>query len=126
MGKSSSWKTSIWQVRAYVDLWSVNHFLCGCLFGGASIFLKLGFWKSFSVSTLLMILWEIFEHMLVMYEPLTNKIMDVVIGVAGFLAVWRLFPLINSFSRTVIFFALAGVFVFLEVWGFYVHLKKKE
>ena len=82
----------IWKEGKYVDWWSVIHFLNGIFFSGIIFILKLHFSIGIIIFLALFVGWEVIEP----GEVLSNKITDVIIGMAGFL-LYLLFASLTSF-----------------------------
>jgi hypothetical protein len=114
----------IWKHGKFVDLWSVVHLLAGFLLGGLFYLLGSQFLWSLIFALSIMLLWEVFELATGIIEESLNVIMDIIIGLAGFLlASWLYFlygaPLDLSLNLTV----LAST-VTLALWGFIDFLKR--
>ncbi len=112
-----------WKHGTYVDLWSVIHFLSGFLLAGT--FYKLGtdFLQALLFSTLLLVAWEMFEWVVKIIEPSLNVMVDIVVGVAGFLAGGYLYyELAAPFSQT--FYPALVATAVLSLWGFLDFLKR--
>ncbi|MGV8162045.1 MAG: hypothetical protein ACP5N2_01785 [Candidatus Nanoarchaeia archaeon] len=116
------WFIQIWKEGKYLDLWSVNHTLAGCVLGSIFIFINLQIWVSLIISVILMIGWEIFEIYYGIKEGLANKILDVVTGLVGFFLTYYLVNVqgVNALSY---FLIIALSFAFLETWGYLVYKK---
>ena len=107
-----------WQIDGkYLDLWSMVHFLGGSLIAIAIFLLRVNFVVGLCLALTLMILWEIYEDNIVAGEQLSNKIVDVAIGLSGFLMTYKIFGKAKSESS----FRLATLtlifWLSLEVWG---------
>lgn len=78
------WNIELWE-RAYIDLWSIPHFLFGII--GFYILYKAGFKKitSFALVFLFAVLWEMFEFFTPVQEYFTNIVTDVVLALLGFI-----------------------------------------
>jgi len=107
----------------YIDLWSVPHVLSGVILAIIFNHLGMSFWLNFILSIIIMTWWEFFEeHVLNAREFLTNKIMDVVTGVIGFIIVY---PFIIKYGFSVLFpYLLLIIYAFLmfNLAGFRAHL----
>lgn len=107
-----------WKHGRYIDLWSIVHFFTGFLIGTGLFWLGFSFLWAFGIATVLVILWEVYEWLLKIIEVTPNVILDIVIGLAGFLcgAYWHYglgMPVTLPFTGTVI--ALTAL---LSLWGF--------
>ena len=111
-------KIDIWKNGKYIDLWSVNHTLAGCLLGALTFFFRIDFIFGFAVSILLMVGWEIYEIIYKVEETPYDRISDVVTGVLGFLAIFALFPKVQIKTADMIFIGILGLWIFLEWWGY--------
>ncbi|HLC53628.1 MAG TPA: hypothetical protein VJK03_03715 [Candidatus Nanoarchaeia archaeon] len=111
MGK---WYLKIWENGDYFDLWHVNHFLAGILLAGATIYFKLNFILGLIISMILMLSWEIFEVVKEIRETKFNRIMDILLGVAGFFLLYG----ISKNAIVYVFAASLIVWTILELWGY--------
>lgn len=107
----------IWAEGKYLDFWSFQHFLSGCLLAGAFVFLNIPFWLGFTISFLLMALWEVFEFFRGVQEWPGNKTMDIVTGLFGFVVMTWLMR-IEVVNNYILFLAALALFAFLAIWGF--------
>ena len=80
-----------WKHGRYVDLWSVVHFLSGLLIGTGLYWLGLSFLWACAAAFTLVLLWEVYEWVLGIVEVTPNVLLDIVIGIVGFLcaAYWH-------------------------------------
>ncbi|MEK7187175.1 MAG: hypothetical protein AAB690_01290 [Patescibacteria group bacterium] len=114
----------VWKHGKYIDLWSVVHFLSGALL--ASFFFYLGldlFWSS-TFTLVILLGWEFFESVLGILETTSNVVVDIIIGLVGFLLFARFhyfeswaFDWRNFISLLLLTLALSG-------WGFVDFLKR--
>ncbi len=74
-----------WSFREgrYFDLWMLVHCLGGVTGGFSNVFFGLAARNVYIVGVLLMIAWEILEHVAGIRESPANRFVDVVVGVAG-------------------------------------------
>lgn len=83
-------RTDVWREGKWLDLWSVVHVLSGMSFGfGMHLFP----WEpsaSVVIVLVLLIAYEMFEVIAEIEETPTNRFMDVVTGMVGFLPVYFL------------------------------------
>jgi hypothetical protein len=77
-------RTDMWREGEYLDLWSVPHFLSGSLLACFLYLLHLDFWLTFLIATVLLILYEVFEHFADIDETVWNRRLDVVVGLTSF------------------------------------------
>jgi hypothetical protein len=114
----------IWKHGKYVDLWSLVHFLSGFLLG--AIFFALGytFLTALLLSTILLLLWEAFEWLTKISEPSVNVAMDMVVGLAGFLAGAYLYYFLDVPFEMLHFSILLTATLLLSLWGFFDFLKR--
>lgn len=98
----------------YFDLWLVVHFLTGVTGGFVNVFFGLNVITVLIVGCLLMIAWEVGEKMAGIDEAPINRVVDVIIGLAGTaLALWIASSLSPTEQRVAFFgtwgLALAGL-----------------
>lgn len=120
------WKYDIWQEGKYLDWWSLTHILAGGVLAGLSIFIGLGFWMGLLIAFLILLSWEFYEVFRSIEESFKNRVMDMIIGIAGFLIAYPLFLEMVSSSRIIIFVIIFTIFLFLELWGFIAYKKRNR
>jgi hypothetical protein len=76
-------RTDIWREGAYLDLWSVPHFLSGIALGFALYFLHFAFNAAVTIALLLLVAYEMFEVIARIEETRANRILDVVVGLSS-------------------------------------------
>lgn len=80
-----------WVVGSWFDPWSIMHMLFGVGVGVYAKQSEVVFWKAGGVVFLTSLLWEALEiYVLHWQEPVTNRVIDVLISLAGFFLVWWL------------------------------------
>ena len=73
-----------WEEGRYVDKWTIPHFLCGCGIGIATSALKIKYPTDWIIAISLIIGWEIREYVIPPREYWENRIVDIIVGLAGF------------------------------------------
>jgi hypothetical protein len=121
----NKWYISIWSEGKHVDFWFFNHFFSGFLLASLLIFLETPYWLNLLLLFLLMVLWEVFEYQHEVRERLSNRIIDLLVGLLGFLFMY----LITSFivlDYTRLFMGTFILFSILEVWGYWAYKKREN
>lgn len=78
-----------WREGRYFDLWMVAHFASGVAGGFSNVFFGLTMPGVYVVALLMMVLWELGEHRLRVRESRSNRVLDVLVGLAGVqVALW--------------------------------------
>lgn len=114
----------IWKHGKYADLWSVVHFLSGFLLGATFFALNYTFLSALIVSTILLLLWEVFEWIIKIAEPSINVAMDMIIGLAGFFASAYLYYFLAIPFEMLHFSIILTATLLLSLWGFFDFLKR--
>lgn len=83
-------RTDAWREQEYIDLWSVPHFLSGMLVGFSLFYAGTSPITSFFLAFMLLTAFEMWEAWMEIKETLTNRVMDVVIGMISFTPVFFL------------------------------------
>jgi len=120
------WKYNIWKKGEYIDLWSLNHFVGGVLIARILLFFDLSFWSALSITFVVKVAWEIYELIRNIKEPIGNKILDVVMGIIGFLVMYYLYIKVSFFSKTTSFIIIFVIWLFLNLWGYVVFVKRTK
>ena len=117
-------RTDIWSEGKWLDLWSVVHLLSGVSIGFGFYFLNLGnIFTALSVLVLL-VLYEGWEMYVRIEEAPTNRFMDVVVGMVGFVPAFYFVAPLFSFSMLVLVFLFTLAFnIALSVLGWRASLK---
>lgn len=83
-------RTDIWREGKWLDLWSVVHFLSGMTTGFILYFIHLGPVVASVGAFFAFTAYELWEARVGIEEAPTNRVMDVVVGMASFLPVFFL------------------------------------
>ncbi len=126
MVNKTDWKYGIWKKGKYIDLWSLNHLLSGALLARISLFIGVSFWLGFSTAFMLMLAWEIYEVIRHIEESIENKILDMVLGIFGFLITYYIQTMMGFTSSTVFFVIILIVWLVLNLWGYISFLKRTK
>lgn len=78
-------RTDIWKEGKWLDLWSVVHFLSGICVAFTLALFHFGLNATIVIALLLLIAYEMFEVIARIEETVTNRIMDVVVGMISFI-----------------------------------------
>jgi hypothetical protein len=74
-----------WQSAVYIDRWTIPHTLTGFVLGMALSMLGFSKKSSFFITLVLLVSWEIFEFQVGIPELLINRILDVALGIIGYI-----------------------------------------
>lgn len=115
----------IWKEGKYVDLWSVIHLLSGIVFTGWMLELGIHIGIIFIMYIVLAVLWEVTEMKLEIFEHQRNIVVDVLIGIVGYLCVFIVRDASGVMSRGyLILFTI--LYVSMQVHGYLFYRKRKE
>lgn len=81
-------RTDIWREGKWLDLWSIVHALTGASLGFAFSLFSRGEISSVIIMLLLLTAYEMWEYIVHIEETFTNRVMDVVVGMASFLPIY--------------------------------------
>ena len=99
----------MWREGEWLDLWSVVHFLSGSLVGFGFYFLHLGALDATLLALVSLTCYEMWEALVKIEETLSNRFMDVVVGMASFLPTF--FLLAPRLSHSQFWCVFGGAFV---------------
>lgn len=102
-------RTDIWREGKWLDLWSVPHFLSGIVIGLGIYLFHFGALASGALALLSLISYEMWEAMVRIEEAPTNRFMDVVVGMAGYLPAF--FLLAPRLPQASLIFTFGLVFI---------------
>ncbi len=107
-----------WNERKYFDLWTANHFLFGMI--SAILLFRYGanVREAFVIAIILFVVWELIEVATKAGEAWTNQLIDIVVGMLGFLAVFYFQNLTDLPVDNLALGILLILFGLLEIWGY--------
>lgn len=108
----------IWRHRHYIDFWSFVHLLSGMLLAAGCIFFALSFMHAFVLSAALLLAWEVLEWLAGISETAGNIVLDIVIGIGGFLLASYWYLVLGMAFDLRVVGGLAIVTAGLSLWGF--------
>ena len=113
-----------WKHGKYVDSWSIVHFLWGIILAAALYRFGVEFIFALIISLVLLITWELIEWFINVIEPRANVLVDLAIGIAGFLVGgYFYYERYRAFDPN-IFAAIFFLTLALDLWGFIDFLKR--
>lgn len=78
-----------WSEGRVFDLWMIVHFLSGLAGGFSNVFFGLSTRGVYTLGVSMLLVWEVIEYIRQVRESWENRVLDVVVGVAGIsLALW--------------------------------------
>lgn len=120
-------RTDLWREGKWFDLWSVVHLFSGASMGFIFYFLPFNTTASIVIAFLLLVAYEMWEKIVGIEEAPTNRVMDVVVGMVGFLPIFFLLaPALSQTNRILVFGFLLTVNVVGSVFGWMASQKAVE
>ena len=120
-------RTDIWSEGKWLDLWSVVHLLSGISIGLGLYFFNLGNTLTTLLVLVLLVLYEGWEMYVRIEEAPTNRFMDVVVGMVGFVPAFYFVAPLFSFSMLVLVFVFVlALNIALSVAGWRASLKAEQ
>ena len=117
-------RTDIWSEGKWLDLWSVVHLLSGISIGLGFYFFNLGNTFTTLLVLVLLVLYEGWEMYVRIEEASTNRFMDVVVGIVGFVPAFYFVAPLLSFSILILVFGFVlAINITLSVVGWRASLK---
>jgi hypothetical protein len=111
-------RTDIWREGKWIDLWSVPHFLSGLSIGLGFFILRIDILGSIALVLVSLVAYEMWEAMVRIQETPTNRFMDVVVGMVGFLPAFFLFaPRLSEAPLVLTFVGVLAVDIVMSVFG---------
>ncbi len=96
-------RTDIWREGKWLDTWSIVHLLSGITIGFFPKYLGLDTFSAYVIVLLLLVSYEMFEALVKIEETPQNRFMDVVVGMASFIPVYHLHPLLSDIASITLF-----------------------
>jgi len=106
-----------WLGGKYFDWWMVLHFLGGFVIELSLLLLGLKMIVSSIITLLVLVLWEIYEYKKLIYEPISNKIIDIIVGLIGIGASIWVFKILENVSFVVVLASAFLIWAVLGIWG---------
>ncbi|MDB5187622.1 MAG: hypothetical protein JWO50_142 [Candidatus Kaiserbacteria bacterium] len=120
-------RTDMWREGSWLDLWSVVHFLSGICVAFGLAFFHFGANATVVIALLLLIAYEMFEVIAKIDETVTNRIMDVVVGMISFTPVFLfVIPHLTRNQFYEFFIPILALDIFLSVIGWRESQKASE
>ena len=111
-------RTDIWHEGKWIDLWSVVHLLSGTSVGLGFYFFHLGIPASVLLALLSFVAYEMWEALVKIEETPTNRFMDVILGMTGFLPAFFIFaPTLQITSLVFLFGFVFTINVVMSIFG---------
>lgn len=92
-----------WNEGRFFDLWMFVHLLAGIAGGFVNVFFGLTNAQVVLLGLLLMVLWELGELAIGVFESPMNRFVDILVGLAGIASALWLAPHLSSLVQGVIF-----------------------
>lgn len=120
-------RTDIWREGLWLDLWSVVHLLSGFSIGFFAYFLKFDPLVLAVITFILLIIYEWWEAFVGIDEAPTNRFMDVVVGMVGYIpAYFYISPTLSHTAHIVTFVCVFAVNVIMSAIGWHASHKAAE
>ena len=110
-------RTDIWREGEYLDLWSVPHFLSGIAVAFSLYFFGFATNAAFTIAFLVLVAYEMFEVIAKIEETRSNRVLDVVVGMASFTPTFFLLPSVPKSNAILIFGAVLILDAVLSFFG---------
>ena len=108
---------STWGVGTWIDRWMFVHILSGVVIGLLLRLLGMEVNTAFWLTLSLLLLWELFERVLRLYEPFVNIVLDIVVGSLGFWLAFHYIPRWGGSIDWLVFIAFSLVTMTLSYAG---------
>lgn len=119
---NKKWYIRIWDEGEYIDLWSLNHFLFGFILAKITTIIKIDFLISLFTILTAATAWEIFEIKRHVRETDMNRIVDIFIGLFGFLIFFYYIDGSEFIDDVVFTFLFLIPAIILTAWGYIAYL----
>lgn len=114
--KRKEWSIKIWSDGNRIDLWSLNHFLAGCVIASISVLSSVPFWTSIIILFFLLFFWEVYEILKKFHETISNKVLDIALGLIGYIVIYIVMKL-EIFNNIILFLITIISLTLLCLWG---------
>jgi hypothetical protein len=108
------------------DVWSLPHFLSGILIGFPGLWYGMNFMSSFWILIILSAIFEVIEIITKVNEPLSNKLLDIILGIVAFLITYYYFISLNDSFQKMIFTMSALIYLSVIIPGWLKYIKSKR
>lgn len=114
-----------WAEGRHMDLWSLVHFLCGGVLAGICFFLGFNLINSTIITFAILMGWEIIEMIMGVKEIPTNILSDMIVGMAGFFAMWFSMES-HIFNNICLMTIITALFLIFDLKGFLAYTGRKK
>jgi hypothetical protein len=115
-----------WREGRFFDLWMLVHFASGVAGALGNVFFGLGTMGVYITATVMMTLWEIGEYFMGVRESMSNRLLDIAVGLAGVqLALWIAAPLSHR-GRVIAFIVGFGIALLLSGRGWFAFRRRRR
>lgn len=114
-----------WGGAQYLDWWMLVHLIGGLSLGYAARFFGFDLLPAVVAGVVIIVGWEIYEELAHIPEPLSNTILDIVLGLVGFLVAYKYFDIQERQTQTFLLVVLFAMWIGLNLWG-WISWKKRE
>lgn len=108
------------------DVWSLPHFLSGVLIGLPSLWYGMDFMFSFCTLIIFSAIFEVVEIINKVDEPLSNKLLDIILGIVAFLITYYYFLSLSDLYQSIIFVLSAVLYFSIIIPGWIKYIKTKR
>jgi hypothetical protein len=117
-------RTDIWREGKWLDLWSLVHLISGVSIGFGFYFLQFGTTASALFAFVLLVAYEMWEMIVQIEEAATNRCMDVVVGMVGFMPTFLFIaPSLPEAIRASVFGLTLTLNIILSIVGWHASQK---
>jgi hypothetical protein len=127
LGNKRFVRTDIWREGLWLDMWSVVHLLSGFSIGFFAYFLKFDPLLLATITLILLIVYEWWEAFVGIDEAPTNRFMDVVVVMVGYMpAYFYISPALSQSAHIVTFACVFAVNIIMSAIGWHASHKAAE
>jgi len=120
-------RTDIWREGVWLDMWSVVHVLSGISIGLGLYIVHIGSLAAVALTFVSLVAYELWEMVVRIEETPTNRIMDVVVGMSGFIPTFFLAaPSVPPLHSVVLFGIVLTLNITLAAVGWHASQKAAQ
>lgn len=115
-----------WDEGRFFDRWMYVHLLCGLSCGFANALLRWPVGRAIAVTTVLLVAWEVGEVWFEVHEAWENRVIDVLIGLAGAVIALAILPGVARGVGTALFAGTTALFLAGDVLGWRAYRRRQH
>jgi len=114
---------NLWKEGRYIDWWAAVHLIAGSTLGIIFRLIEVPIRLAITIVFSLLVFWEIFERLLGITEMWQNRVIDIIIGLSGFIIGYYSNRVMSKTASIFLLLILVFLLIILNVVGWRAYYK---